>query len=315
MTAPVLGRLSRIDARAVWAHEAHGFTPWLRQNIALLGEALGLEVEVESEVAVGAFAVDLAGKELATGRPLIIENQLTATDHGHLGQLLTYAAGLDAAVVVWIAPKFRDEHRQAIDWLNLHTDDKLDFFGIELELLRINDSLPAPHFKVVAQPNQWTETVKKAAAGGPASELAARYQRFLEAALEAFKARRPGVTSASRVGAQNWFSFSAGRTGFVFSWAFAQGKKFRTELYIDTGDHNANKAAFDKLAGMAEQLTSTLGLPISWERLDDRRASRLAVYYPGAVGAVPDEDTALVSWAVQSMAKMNDLFRPLVKTI
>ena len=126
-----LGKLKRIDPRSVWPREDHDFTPWLRDHIELLSEAVGLELDlVETESPVGSFAVDLYAKDLNTGGWVIIENQLEQTDHSHLGQLMTYAAGKEAGAVIWISPRFRDEHRQALDWMNEITGDTVSFFGI-----------------------------------------------------------------------------------------------------------------------------------------------------------------------------------------
>lgn len=156
-----LGQLKRIEAREVWAHEARDFTPWLHANLELLADALGVGIEpAGAEVPVGVFSVDIVGRTIPDGRVIVVENQLEATDHSHLGQLLTYASGLDSTVIVWLAPQFRDEHRQALDWLNGHTTEGVDFFGVELELLRIDDSAPAVHFKLVAQPNEWAKATR-----------------------------------------------------------------------------------------------------------------------------------------------------------
>jgi hypothetical protein len=196
-----LGSLSRIDARAVWIDEARHFTPWLAQNLAVLGEALGLDLQlVETEVHVGDFSVDIVARDLSSGHQVIIENQLERTDRGHLGQLLTYAAGQDSAMVVWISPVFRDEHRQALDWLNANTGEGRNFFGVEIELLQINDSPPAPHFKIVSQPNEWAKATNASTGQAAPSELGLRYQKFFRGVLERFKELRPGVTSGSRVG-------------------------------------------------------------------------------------------------------------------
>ena len=126
-----LGKLERLDPREVWSHEAHEFTPWLLVNIGELGEALGVDLEeATAEVAVGDFAVDIEAQTSGPdARPVIIENQLEPTDHGHLGQLLTYAAGRDAAIIVWISAKVREEHRSAIDWLNSISDEGIDSAG------------------------------------------------------------------------------------------------------------------------------------------------------------------------------------------
>ena len=133
---PTLGRLTPVDLREAWQGEASDFTPWLAQsdNIALLSEAIGIELEVEAqEQQVGPFRADILCRDTLSNHYVLIENQLDRTDHGHLGQLLTYAAGLDAVTIVWIASRFTDEHRAALDWLNSVTTGEINFFGLEIE--------------------------------------------------------------------------------------------------------------------------------------------------------------------------------------
>jgi hypothetical protein len=145
--AKTLGRLEKIELRDIWRTEAMDFTPWLAQseNLALLGEALGMELEIEAqERNVGPFRADILCKDALDGSWVLIENQLEHTDHTHLGQLLTYAAGLHAATIVWVAGRFTDEHRAALDWLNEVTGEKFRFFGVEVELWRIGSSPAAP---------------------------------------------------------------------------------------------------------------------------------------------------------------------------
>jgi hypothetical protein len=312
-----LGRLVRIDAREVWTHEAHDFTPWLHDNISLLAEALGFDIEATGrEVAVGAFSVDVVGRTTPGGRPVIVENQLAPTDHSHLGQLLTYASGLDAAVIVWLAPRFRDEHRQVLDWLNAHTVEGIDFFGVELELLRIDESPAAPHFKLVAQPNEWAKTTREAAAATTQpTERGLRYQRFFEALLTGFKQQRPNLTSASRVGPDSWFGFSGGRTGFGFVWSITGGSRARVELYIDTGDQATSKALFDALKTGEPELAEKLGSKLEWERLDNRRASRVATYRSVPDQPPLDDNAELQAWAISTMVRWNDVLRPIIKQL
>lgn len=155
-----LGRLEPVPLRGVWPNEASGFTPWLANNLDTLGQAVGLALEFrQREHPVGRYALDLLLED-AEGRVVIVENQLEQTDHTHLGQLLTYCAGTKADVVVWISSFITEEHAAALEWLNENTIAGVDFFGIELELLRIGDSLPAPHFKVKVRPNAWTKRVR-----------------------------------------------------------------------------------------------------------------------------------------------------------
>jgi hypothetical protein len=151
------GRLAAVPLRDGWASEAQSFTPWLADNLDMLGEALGLALEFrQREHPVGRYSLDLLLSD-AQGRVVIVENQLEQTDHGHLGQLLTYCAGTNADVVVWIASAITLEHAAALEWLNTNTRTGIGFFGVELQLLRIGDSLPAPHFNVVVRPNDWTK--------------------------------------------------------------------------------------------------------------------------------------------------------------
>ena len=163
MTTPNLAKIERVDLREAWPNEARDFTPWLAANIGELGEALGMDLELQqTEAAVGGYSLDVLATDLNEDRPVIIENQLEATNHDHLGKLLTYAAGYDANVIVWLTCKFRDEHRAALDWLNQRTGDDTQFFGVVVELLRIDQSRLAPQFRMVATPNEWRkQTITK----------------------------------------------------------------------------------------------------------------------------------------------------------
>src|SRR5712692_7993331 len=166
MSTNNLGRLQKVDLREAWTSESSDFTPWLAQeeNLKLLGETIGIELELESqETEVGPFRADILCKDTATNNWVLIENQLERTDHTHLGQLLTYAAGLDAVTIVWVSPTFTDEHRATLDWRNEITDQRFNFFGLEIEAWRIGDSPVAPKFNIVSKPNDWVKNVTQSA--------------------------------------------------------------------------------------------------------------------------------------------------------
>jgi len=161
-----LGKLEKVQIEDVWPNEAGHFTPWLAQenNIAILGEEINMDLEVQSsEEPVGPFRADILCKDTATDNFVLIENQYGRTDHKHLGQLMTYASGLNAVTIIWISERFTEEHRAALDWLNSKTDETVEFFGIEIDLYRIGDSDPAPKFNVIAKPNSWSRTVRRTA--------------------------------------------------------------------------------------------------------------------------------------------------------
>jgi hypothetical protein len=165
-----IGKLTSVEPRAVWQHEAHNFTPWLAAQIDRLGEAIGEDLEVlGSEMAVGPFSADIVARNRLNGHTVLIENQLEKSDHTHLGQILTYLAGLEAKTIVWVSTRFQEEHLSAIRWLNDHTPPDYSFFAIELRVVRIGDSAAAPIFDLVARPNLFERNLKvrKAEASGP----------------------------------------------------------------------------------------------------------------------------------------------------
>jgi len=169
-----IGTLRKVNLRTVWEHEAHHFTPWLaeHQNLQLLGEAVGMQLEpVSEEEPVGPFRADIICRDVTSDSLVLVENQLERTDHSHLGQVLTYAAGLDIATIVWIAKSFTDEHRATLEWLNNKTADGLSFIGVEIEVWQIDESSPALRFNVVEKPNQWVRQVKKSRQGNGGRKL------------------------------------------------------------------------------------------------------------------------------------------------
>jgi hypothetical protein len=310
-----LGILEEVDIRKIWEHEEKDFTPWLRNNITQLNQVLGLDIEItESEGTVGAFAVDLVGRDLGTGHTVIIENQLGPTDHQHLGQLLTYAAGRGAKIVIWISPHFREEHQQTLEWLNESTGEDQAFFGVEIKVVKIGESLPAPLFRLVSRPNEWQKTVSRGVVK-TASGKGEAYQRFWATFLEKIKQRAPGLTSAKKGLPQNWYSIGAGRTGFAYSAAFKLKGQFGVELYIDTGDKEKNESYFDKLFLDKETIEKELGMELSWERLDYARACRVVVYREGSIDADEKELDSLQDWAVETVIKFHHVFSNRIKKL
>jgi len=210
---PEFGQLQIVDLRKIWPHEASNFTPWLAENIDALGACLGMELELtESEADVGDFSLDILAKDLGTGRNVIVENQLTATDHDHLGKLLTYAAGFDATAVVWVAQSIRDEHRQALQWLNQRTNEETHFFAVVVEVLQIDGSKPAFQFKPVVFPNEWVRSVPAAKTNSTRSEA---YRQFFQSLIDELRERHR-FTNAKVGQPQSWYSFSSGVTGIYF---------------------------------------------------------------------------------------------------
>ena len=291
-----LGRLERVDLREYWKCEPQDFTPWLAENISRLGQALDLELEVESqEKSVGTFQADLLCSD-TRGNWVIIENQLERTDHTHLGQLLTYAAGLDAKTVIWVAERFTEEHRAALDRLNEITQEDFHFFGVEIELWRIGDSLAAPKFNIVCRPNDWSKSVRESAK--QISELSDTRRTQLEFWTD-FKAylEKQSHIRCQNPRAQAWMIHTIGRSAFYLAsvastWNSvdeAYTGEQRVELVMD-GPHA--KQYFELLMAEKEAIEDEAQEPLIWHSLPDTKKCRI---YVRTSADVMDRD----SWPVQ----------------
>lgn len=304
-----LDAVEKVDPRSVWNHEAHDFTPWLAQNLDRLGDAIGIELELlEREADVGDFSLDLLAIDLGRNAPVIIENQLATTDHDHLGKLITYASGYDAQVVLWVSTEIREEHRQALDWLNQRTDSNTDFFAVVVEVIRIGDSKPALQFRVAVWPNEWQKSAKKKSTT-TTSERSERYRQYFQDLLDDLRENHK-FTGARKAQPQNWAAFASGNSRFKYSHSFAAGNKVRTEIYIDSGDADENKEYFDRLYSQREPIESEFGETLEWEPLDGKRASRVAIYREGSIDSSTDELKDIHAWAVKNLLQFKKVFSP-----
>ncbi|MEA1972787.1 MAG: DUF4268 domain-containing protein [Candidatus Cloacimonadota bacterium] len=279
----MFGELKKVPLREMWPHESSDFTPWLAANIDELGLAIGMELElIEREASVGDFSLDLLAKDLGSTKTVIIENQLTQTDHDHLGKLLTYAAGFSASIVIWISEAIREEHRQALDWLNQRTDSDTLFFGVVVEVIKIDELKPAFNFKIAASPNEWQKSKSSRTPRASISTKGEKYRNYFQLLIDELREKHH-FTGAKAGQPQNWYSFSSGISGITYGANFSQGGKARTEVYIDLGDQDKNKQVFDLLQQEATLIENDLGHNVDWERLNDKRASRLALYINGNI--------------------------------
>ena len=310
-----LGTIKKIDLRDVWSSEASDFTPWLAkdENIALLGEAIGLELEVESqEKNVGPFRADILARDLTSNHYVLIENQLEQTNHNHLGQIMTYAAGLDAFSIIWIAKSFTEEHRAALDWLNRITEENINFFGIEIEVIQIGDSLPAPQFKVVAKPNNWSKSVRSSASTGELTDTKLKQQQYwtefkeyVEKNGSPFKVQKPSP--------QHWTNIALGRSNFYLSLT-VNSQSHIICINLEIGGARA-KEHFDKLRDLYEEDSKEhISADIEWLRLDDRKSCmvKLSKSFNFTDESSRDEQYA---WFVEYVKKYIHYFRPKVKSI
>ena len=269
-----LGKMIRItDLRSVWPHEANDFTKWLAQeeNLALLGDAIDIELELEErESSVGSFNVDIFAKEVGTNRRVIIENQLEDTNHDHLGKLITYASGKGAEVIVWVVKRARDEHRQAIEWLNQHTDSNIGFFLLEIELWQIGDSDKAPRFNIVEKPNDWTKTMKTIEGLSDTDLLKLEFWTGFNDAMsnnDTFKHH----FRARKASPQHWYDLSIGSSAYhVCLTINTQKQCIGADIYIDD-----DKELFAQFKSHQEEIASMLNSDVDWR--EAKKACRFCI--------------------------------------
>ena len=265
-----LGNLESVNIREVWQGEASHFTPWLAEpeNLERLGEALAMSLEpVRTETPVGPFNADIVCSDLNDNSTVLIENQLERTDHRHLGQIFTYAAGLDAVTIIWISPQFTEEHRAAIDWLNRITQDEFSFFGVEIELWRIGNSPPAPKFNIVAKPNDWTRAMRRkrpdgGSGGVPVATTDLKLQQiaFWEG-FQDYLTQKKSPIGCQKPGPHQWMWHSIGRSGLhLVSAVTAPSRNARGEIrasFIISEDLSG--ARLESLRELENQLQSATG--------------------------------------------------------
>ena len=294
-----LGRLERLASpRDIWKHEAGDFTPWLAANIEVLSDVIGLPLTViGQEVLVGEFRLDIQATD-PDGRVVIIENQLEPSNHMHLGQLFVYASGLEASTAIWITTRLRDEHRSVLTWINERTDSDVRVFGIELSVVQIGESAKAPVLDVVVEPNNWSKAAKQASKASPVPEINQTRAAFFEETFDVLASIYP-VIRTPRPQTSSWNSFAAGPFGY-YALSFSKAG-YRIDLYLDTGEQSSTKEIFDRLEADADATHQRLGFDLVWDRISEKRASRISTYLDGFVLEESDDQarTEAARWSAE----------------
>lgn len=312
-----LGTLQQVDLRAIWASEAGSFTPWLGTdaNIKLLGDAIGIELDIQAqEKSVGPFRADILCKDTANDAWVLIENQLERTDHSHLGQLLTYAAGLNAVNIVWIAERFTDEHRAALDWLNEVTAERICFFGVEIELWKIGDSPPAPKFNVVSRPYQRSVVVAPAA-----TKVKKRQLEFWTGFAEYLRTHTKAIRPTKPL-PQHWMNIALGRAGskmtaIASSYDSEAGTFSGHELRAEVEFFNEHaKEYFASLEAEKEEIEKAFGTPLIWYNPPDKRVCRIYVRQPCDLDG-REKWPEQYAWLTRNLEKLHSVFARRVKEL
>jgi Domain of unknown function (DUF4268) len=310
------GKLAAVPIREGWPREDTEFTPWLatEDNLSLLSDEIGFSLElVETESGVGQYRADIVAKRVGTDETVVIENQFGKTDHSHLGQLLTYAAGVGAEgtgarTIVWIAESFTEPHRAALDWLNQCTEPGIRFFGMELQLWRIGNSAFAPKFNLVSRPNDWQKQLTQETA--ITSGTYQLYKEFWTAFIE--YCGEETSLSMNFAPAQHWLPTSIGRTGFTVNLtASKRDKKLECQLWIE---RKQAKAAFAGLLARREAIVSALGSQVEFDSMPTKQPCKIFEETAGDIN-IRENWPTIHKWLKERGEAYVAVFAPLVKQL
>ena len=310
-----LGKLERVDLRTVWNNEATDFTPWLSkaENLEALSETLGMDLEsTGTEQSVGNYRADLLCKDAYSDSYVLVENQLEKTNHSHLGQILTYCAGLNVKTVIWIASRFTDEHRAALDYLNEITDEGYGFFGLELELWRIGESAPAPKFNVVSRPNNWAKSVKESAQHSAELSDTKQQQLAYWTAFKDFMDAR-GQLRCQNPSARQLLVLSIGRSGFYLTTKVNSFKScISVALNIKTP---RTKIAYEQLAVDKERIETEFGAELEWRELQDKSTSIISLTLEDCDFRQQQDWQRQFEWLAVNLEQLDKVFRKRIKAL
>ena len=270
---PDFASLESQEVREYWEHEAQQFTPWIAgeiraEDVSELEDSLGLDLEIiEEEKSVGRYNVDILAEVVDDNRNVVIENQLNPSDHDHLGKSIAYASGVDADIIVWISPRFHDEHRDAIQWLNENSREGVDLFAIRLEVWKIGDSEPAVRLNPVAEPSEWKEKAKRSE--GELTDTEKLQEEFWTEFRNRIEDRETPL-SARKPNPQHWYNNPIGKTGFELAFILnSRDNELRAELII-----RDNAEAYRQLIDQSQQIEPEFDRELTWHEPEETRAGK-----------------------------------------
>lgn len=307
-----------VDVHEKWPSEPFDFTPWLAKNLKLIGDEIGLELqEVQQEAPVGLFSLDILAKVPSTGAKVAIENQLEWSDMSHLGQLLTYATGCDARIAIWVAPEFRYEHAEALHRLNEWTGDGIRFYGVKVEVFKMEDSHLEPRLLKVVYPGGWNKDLTQPA-GETMSPRAQQFREFFQPLIaKMLGGHTPFADSAiQNFNYQDRFFRSNLNKGVGYA-ASLEGKNDAwVTLHISMERKEDTKHTFDELKKLKDDIESRIpGKEWHWRRYDTFTFSSISIRRDGSIDDSPEKLEETRDWMVTNLRRFKDTFNPHLETI
>jgi hypothetical protein len=307
----MIGRIEYLPLREVWKHEEADFSKWLGENIDILSECIGLPLDnPKREQAVGTFSADLVCIS-AGGKLVVIENQLTKSDHDHLGKLLTYMSNRDASAGIWIVSECRPEHVRAVSWMN--QSPNADFYIVKVEAIRIGDSEPAPLLTMIVGPGEAGKAAGKAE--GELKELDVLRRDFWTKLLDIARTKTE-LHSNRNPTTDGYISAGAGKAGIQFNYCIWEHKG-RVELYIDCGpgSEQRNIDILELLLTHRADIEKAFGQELEWDSMPGRRAARVLTQTVGGYRNSKSEWTQIITHMVDAMVRLEQALKPYIRKL
>lgn len=304
--------IDELPLNKFFMREDSNFTPWLSENIQKLGDTIGIEIEsTKTEYQIGNYYLDILAYESGTERKIAVENQFAVTDHDHLGKLLTYMAGADAKVVVWIAEQFRDEHITALNHLNQISNKDIAFFAVRPRIIQIGNSEPAIEFVIITQPDEWEKSVQTEGY----TDRENKYFNFWNILIEEYSKVVPEFRTKKPT-KYNAIGFHSGKVGLYYDWRFSREKTFDINLLIDTGDQKRNHELFDKIHNHKEEIEMKLGKDIRYFKKDNTKLALISLINninSDIMELNENSKKELIKWAIKEMQMFQATFDPIIQ--
>lgn len=301
-------QLESVNLRTAWPDEARDFTPWLAKRLHLLGEALGMELELaKTEVSLPqAGRVDIIAQQVHTGAKVVIENQLKRSDDSHCLRLLGYAANAEAYILVWVAQHFTDYHRSILNWMN--EADNIDVYAVTVQAYRVGDALAAD-FRTVVEPAY----LQPGRPSSPVKETwSTRYAKFYRPLV--VRLRQSGIHPVGKGGFRGrWRSFQTGYPGAIYCSGLNE-ERVQVELILK-GIHH--QRTYDALIKHQAEIEAGLDQTATWHRGDRKSWLGLKTEHLEAVRQWdPEKDLETVQTRMEeNLLRLRDAVQPYLDQV